>query len=607
MSKAIDIRNINEFSLDSSYHLNISEKVFFEQIKKINLLPFKNYKVYYSDEKWDFSTNISVNLDKTKLRFNFEDIPECFRDEVKKYVLVQLIENTSKIQTIHRKFSCIRGFFKYLYLVGIFDIKDISLDILKNFCDTNKEKSIITQVKYKESIFSFYKFYSNNISYILTEEIEKFLQDRDYKFQEIESENNKYKDIPKEYFNNLMKVLVDVMNSDTVDLDLRATACLITILSQTGLRISELGDLRVSDLKEKVLYNGEKRYYLEYRTWKREAGNNVYTIETTYINELSKKAFSILVKILKKDRKKRGTEYLFFTKNTKVLPLKSTRLRENFIKFYFTYGKEIGCINCSNKYPDLQSTLYRKKYIISYPASPQYRVHVCTELYNSGVPLKYIQKFMGHLSSEMQGYYVRPSNTTIQEDLGFSKETMINIVSGEVNLLGSNAKSFTNKIKDFINENNYNVEKDIHVIVDKLLDEIPIRAKTAGVCIKSSKFRECSNDAITNELYCAYGVCHNIFHFYYMANISYRQSKELVENIELSKKRNHMKQAEKEANMLNTIVSQKLLPELDELKSVIQKKGKNYVTTNYKDLKYIVENIDEIYEEANKWKILKIE
>lgn len=598
---------MQEFRLDTSYELNVSEDKFFEQIKKVNLLPFKRHEVYYSDNKWDFSENIPINLDTSKLRFNFKTIPNDFQDDIKKYILVQLIENQVKIQTLHRKFSCLRVFFKYLSATNIYHIQDISLKSIENFCDMNKTKAKVTQQKYKEAILNFYTFYSNNITFILTDEIKEFLEDINYTLLDIESENNKYKDIPHEYFNNLMKCLVKSMNSDTEILDLRATACLLIILSQTGLRASELGDLTTNDLKKVTLYDGKKSYFLEYRTWKRESGNNIYTTEKTYINDLSRKAFNTLVDILKTERTKRNTDYLFFIKKTKVLPLQTQRLRDNFLKFYFKYGREIGCIDSPNKYPELQTTIYKDEYILSYPASPQYRVHVCTELYNGGVPLKYIQKFMGHLTSEMQGYYVRPSNTTIQEDLGFSKQTMINIISGDVKLLGSNAKGFTERIQEFINENNYNIDSDINAIADKLLEEIPIRAKTGGVCIKGSKFRECSNDAMTNEFYCAYGVCPNIFHFYYMANISYRQSKELRDNIELSKKRNHMKQAEKETNMLNTIVAQKLLPELDELKSVINKNGEEYILSNYEDLKEIVENIEKVYEEALAWKVLRIE
>lgn len=92
--------------------------------------------------------------------------------------------------------------------------------------------------------------------------------------------------------------------------------------------------------------------------------------------------------------------------------------------------------------------------------------------------------------------------------------------------------------------------------------------KTGGVCIKHSMLRECSKDAKTNEFYCAYGVCPNIFHFYYMADVSYRQAKELVETININKSRGLMRQVQKESHMLQTIINQKLMPELTELRNV---------------------------------------
>lgn len=547
MSESLKLEELN---IDTSYKLNISEKSFFDQIKEINLLPFKNHKIHYSDSIWDFSKNITINVDRSKLCFNFNNIPNEFRDDTKKYILVQAIENQSKIQSFHRKFSCLTVFLNYLLSINIFHIEDVSFKNITDFFNTKENVSPLTKGKYKNAIANFYEFYSVNIKNILNSEIETFLADRNLKLIKAQEENNKYKDIPEEYFNNLMKCLINAMNSKTEPKYLKTTACLLIIESQTGLRASELGDLKTDALKEVTLYNGEKSYYLEYKTWKRESGNNTFTIEKTYVNELTKKAVDTLIDILKDDRIARKTDYLFFAEESRVLPLNTQRLRDNFIRFYFTHGKEIGCINCANKYPDLPTTLYKNEYIISYPATPQFRVHVCTELYRKGTPLKYIQ--------------------------------------------------------EFIEENNYNIDTDVSAIADKLLEQIPIRAKTGGVCIISSKFRECSNDAMTNEFYCAYGVCPNIFHFYYMANVSYRQSKELVENIELSKKRNHMRQAEKECNMLNTIVSKKLLPELDELISVVNEKGKKYVVSNYEDLKNIVENIDDIYTEASLWKTLRI-
>ena len=208
---------------------------------------------------------------------------------------------------------------------------------------------------------------------------------------------------------------------------------------------------------------------------------------------------------------------------------------------------------------------------LTYPSNHQFRVHVCTELYNKGVPLKYIQKFMAHLSSDMEGYYVRPTKKDPQEDMNFSLTTLEKIVTGEIKPLGGDS-GLSEKIQEFIEANKYNVKTDLKEICNELAQKIPIRQKTGGVCIKSSMLRECSKDAKTNEFYCAYGVCPNIFHFYYMADVSYRQTKELAETITINRERGLLKQVQKELNMLNTILHSKLLPELDELKSVISEK-----------------------------------
>lgn len=131
-------------------------------------------------------------------------------------------------------------------------------------------------------------------------------------------------------------------------------------------------------------------------------------------------------------------------------------------------------------------------------------------------------------------------------------------------------------------------------------------AKTGGVCIKSSMFHECSNDAITNEFYCAYGVCPNIYHFYYMANISYRQAKELVDGIKINKTHNQLRHAQKELNKLNTIVSNKLMPELIELKHEVNTKGIPTILSKHQDLEYIITHYDEIFKEISLWKNISI-
>lgn len=598
--------NLSELTLDTSYTLNTSGNDFISRIIESNKLPFSKYNIYYSDTIWDFSTHSTTHISPTKQKFNFENISPCFQQDIKKYLLVQLIENRIKFQSIHRKFSCLRVFFNYLYSNNIYSIQEVHSEQLEGFLEGVSNTSPITQQKYKEAILNFYTFYSNHIVAILTPEIVSLLSSSNSTLIKVQAENNKYPNIPSNYFNNLMICLIKSLNTDIEPIDLKATACLLIILSQTGLRAAELAALEIDNLKYLTLYDGTIRYFLEYKTWKRESGNNVFSTEKTYVNDLTYKAFSTLVDLLKEERLKRDTKYLFFVQATKKVPLVTQRLRDNFLKYYFTHRTELGCINCPDKFPELQKTLYQGKYVLSYPATPQYRVRVCTELYNNNVPLAFIQKFMGHLSAEMQGYYVRPK-TDVQEDIEFSKKVILGILSSDTKLLGSNAESFTKRINDFIKENHYSISTDINSIAETLLDTIPIRAKSGGVCIKSSKFRECTNDSFTNKFYCAYGVCPNVFHFYYMSNISYRQCLELKETITLNITRKHLKQAQKEINMLNTVLSNKLLPELEELSDMLSKKGHSYIITTYPDLEYIVNNLEDIYKEIEQWQQLKIE
>lgn len=96
------------------------------------------------------------------------------------------------------------------------------------------------------------------------------------------------------------------------------------------------------------------------------------------------------------------------------------------------------------------------------PSLLQFRVHMCSSLYEKGVPLEYVERFMAHLSSEMRYYYIRPKNTP-QEDLASSTRILKGIVTGELTPLGSE-RGLVGKIEEFIHENNYNIDTDYDVL-----------------------------------------------------------------------------------------------------------------------------------------------
>lgn len=593
-------------------------KTFIETIKKVNKMPFDKGEYYYSDNIWDFSKYSSLNIDKKVLQFNFNVCCSTYRDDLKNYILIQLLQNTSKIQTIHNEFLILNRFFNKAESDGFYNIKDITAQEIQSFLDLSSEMALSTQRLKKAAVKKFYSYYAANFDDLVTPELKRLFEHNNTKAYYAQKENNKIPDISNEYFNNFISACIKIADDETETLTHRAIACMYILISQTGLRIGECLGLEAGCLDTVEIFNGEKAYYINYKTWKREEGNNVYSMQRTYINDLSKKAYDILMQLYKEDRKKIGINNLYLGSKQTIAknnyPISINAFSKAQLAFCGYLNKYFNIIDIDDSlYPEItRKPISHEKMItrcypdaktIAMPKNHQFRVHVCTELYNAGVPLKYIEKFMAHLSCEMEGYYVRPTKKNPQEDINFSLDVLKQIVSGETNLLGG-ASGLMEKINQFIAENNYNVATDLDEICEKLSAKIPIRQKTGGVCIKSSMLRECSKDAKTNEFYCAYGVCPNIFHFYYMADVSYRQAKELVETININKSRGLMRQVQKESHMLQTIINQKLMPELTELRNVIEKEGAITIMKKYPDLQNIIEHNSDIYKEIEQWKEL---
>lgn len=165
---------------------------------------------------------------------------------------------------------------------------------------------------------------------------------------------------------------------------------------------------------------------------------------------------------------------------------------------------------------------------------------------------------------------------------------------------GSYGSDIKKSINEFIEKNNFNVEKDISAIVDAFGEKIIIRGKTGGVCIKTS-LMPCSKDARTNEMFCAYNVCPNLFHFYYMADVTYMDFKTLQDTYSANLKSGKQVAAEKELNKIKDICKRRLLPELEELDNELVRKGQDKIIERYPSLIDIIINKDSIKQEVQLW------
>jgi site-specific recombinase XerD len=455
-----------EFKQISNISINQKKtNSFIDSLVEINALPFKNKTIYFTDNKWDLSSFTILNIQRKNLRFNFTRVQTYYQDELKKFVLVKILENKAKLTSINRIFNELALYFNFLYSNNIFNIKEVNFKNLKEFLSSRENISMSALKHSKSSLKNFYNYYAANYENILTEKMEEILKPLDTRIMKAIQNQNKTPDIPNNYFDSLIKSILKIFDDPDELMHIKATGCIIMILSQTGLRISEVLALEIDALKSINIDNNETNYLL-YKTWKRERGENKYSIEKTYVNQLTKKAFLLLLNLHRERRKKINISYLYtgnkILHDSDYYPVDSNAFLRYQKEFYINFDKYLPTIDVPiNKQASLNTIKITKDYerflniigkkgkTLTYPKNQQYRVHMCTELYNKGVPLKYIQKFMGHLSSDMQDYYIRPKNQ-IQENIEFSKKTIEDIITGKLTLLGSNSNDFTNKIHEFI-------------------------------------------------------------------------------------------------------------------------------------------------------------
>ena len=563
-------------------------KFFLEKIASMDYIPILKENISFSSDRWDFSKNNTLNMENTNFIINFKNCPICFKKYVKFYALHSLITNVSKIQSIVSEVNYLKRPLKYLASINILSIDEITLINVKDLVIFLENDTKLAPTTRNNTILYFRKFinfYRANINDTIDAEIINLLQTKNNPTVISWRAKHKSKTIPSDYFDNFVSALIKSLSINSLPFYIRATAALYIIISQIGIRAGESLKLSVNGCTSKTLFNGETVYYLTYESWKGQKGNNITAKCQTYMNQLAKMAFDYLLELpeYKQRRKDWNIELLFcgFKDTTlKTFPLTTEGLKYSTLVLMKTLDdlELIKSVNLKEKdYPFLsfikpkwpqKSTITGEKVLsISYPSTQQLRFHVCTELYKKGVPITYIQRFMSHLTFATTVYHVLVKEQANQNKAE-ARKILKGIVNGQGKILG-NDSGITERINKFIADNNFNVEKDIETIVDKLEDDIAIRIKIGGACIKSSHFHDCSRENMSNEFYCAYNVCPNLFSFYYFCGVTWRKCKELKEAIEINEKRGLLKQVFKDKNNLGRIIKTHLIPQMNELEDQV--------------------------------------
>lgn len=600
-----------EWTLEEQFHFGVEQARLLERtIGSAHLLPIKGAVIPFASDIWDFRPLFHLRSDEA-LCFSFKSIPEGFVVSAKYFVLMTLLNSDMKISSVSRRFQDLKRFMKTVFVNGVHLPSQLTTKDIRAYLDQYNEKHALQTASMAKIAIKMYCTFLN-VNYSYEHKIDlKLFDSYDWMTSALHQMRgcSKIPNIPENYYKQLLPLLIRVKNDRTARYDDRAVACVYIILSQTGLRISEIHALMRSSLQKIEVKGVDRAYYLNVNEFKPAPKHQEAISFRTYANELTVDAFKTLCKLSAERMEETRSEFVYLPRCKNLpAPVRTSALkfREMLSRYapFAVFAKDEPI-----PYENLIVSTYRSssgsERRIVYPSSKQFRVHVCTELhYTFHVPLLFIQRCMGHLSSEMQGYYVRPKNMA-SEEAETRQKLLVDVIRKNVTLLGGKGKEITEQIDRFIRDGNFNVENDIDSLLAFLDGKVAIRVKKSGFCVKASEYRECSRDAKTNEIFCAYDICPNLCHVYYMAADSYEDFKLLQKTFEENHRNGFELQASRELKKLKAVCSQRLIPEMEDMKKKIQLRGLSAVLMDYPRLEPIIQNYDEIMEEVEIWKMKK--
>ncbi|QWH96974.1 tyrosine-type recombinase/integrase [Bacillus mycoides] len=582
---------------------------------------FITASIRFSDNKWDFSDeehrNVVINFSSIKSKI--------FRVLSKKVALRQMFFVGNRSITASQKCLRINSFIRFLEKEKyMYNLKFLTPEIIKEYIEGYKQKGRAksTLANKLSSIGEFLKEGELAGYDIGLSQYQKVI--RSIAWEEIKAQivANKTPNIPMRIYKKVVQAALKDMDDDSLTIEDRIMACLIVILSHTGMRRGELQLLEINKLQDiGVLNRKKKAYILEFFTYKttgKKKGRWTKTI--AFPNTL--KAYQTLEGLSKERRIKGKTNYLFLNKRGGKY---SETAFANMFDFFFYRHQELfkgltdfeqTQVHCQKVGVYLMDYIKRRRFPKNAGGkfftlnAHQFRVAIANILKDK-VSLQWIREHMNHLDEEMTKHYFRDDEIV--------KETLFKRASSDGNSLEMNYDNQNNFIKNekseprlikayeeinkFLKKKKLNIFKDIDQIINTLKYN-PLRENVVGVCIKHLGII-CERQyrlATFEKWYYLSPTIPNIesFDFTYRRfldkAIIVQHNKQLVQ-----KDSKYQRDYENEYISLNKFYQNRLLPEYELILIKLKNEGKESLLTAFPQLESIISNIDEIGKEISKW------
>lgn len=108
-----------------------SDNSIVSKFKEIRYIPLSGGILDYESDYWDFSEYTVVTTHSS--RFNFGYCSEIFREDLKDFVILRILNSNIKVTSLSDEFMRVRRFLNYLAETGLYRIEGIDNRDVENF------------------------------------------------------------------------------------------------------------------------------------------------------------------------------------------------------------------------------------------------------------------------------------------------------------------------------------------------------------------------------------------------------------------------------------------------------------------------------------------
>ena len=558
----------------------------------------ENPMIDFEDDVWDFSP-YRKDVEKSGLKIDLSKADPCYRSFLKFFLIQRLSERLgirSIIRTAKNVIEVMEAVIaeKRIKSVSLISDEDIISFVLRKNLSPNTQFNLI----YITALFLEFTSCNFRIPVLID-------YGRLYKVaKEIGRESygdSKTPTIPDEFFEIIKTACMKALHDESLPLNVRMTAGAILLEGQTGIRNEDLMNIKTTDVKE-VTYSGFTYHYLDFETRKPSKSDTYFRHCRCRLNALCMDAVDTMIELGKPIREKAGVDFLYvlemaYSNAAKEItfPVGKSRFRKQYVSMMIRLIPE----ECEMEWEGVSTTVVHGKKL-SIPSMRQYRVFVCSDLYRKGASLACIMKTMGHLSSAMEGYYVRQKDTW-QDARAEAARQIIKAVTEEKTVPVGNpkARQMDHVITKVVDDTKVNIAASSEEIIGALGKELIVRTKPGGFCIRTG--RTCAEDYKTDQILCAYDECPNIFYFYFNIATAYDDMRNAEQTYQSAISAGHKREAEKEKYKIVNIAKRRIIPMLDELERLLTTSTPEEIEERHPGMAETIRRKDEIRKEAMDW------